>query len=42
MLKKQMSSGKIATGQKRVKELQKEIEATLAAKKAEDIKQAGK
>jgi TPR repeat protein len=41
-LKRQMSSGKIATGQKRAKELQKEIEATLAAKKAEDEKKASK
>jgi TPR repeat protein len=42
MLKKQMSSGKIATGQKRVKELQKEIDAKIAAKPPEDVKKAGK
>jgi len=35
-------SGKIATGQKRVKELQKEIDAKIAAKKAEDEKKASK
>jgi len=34
MLRKQMSSGNISAGQKRAKELQKEIDAKIAAKQA--------
>ena len=42
ILKKQMTDDQIATGQKRTNELQKEIDAKIAAKKAEDDKKAGK
>ena len=34
VLEKQMSAGKIAAGQKRTKELQKEIDAKISAKAA--------
>ena len=37
VLEKQMSAGKIAAGQKRTKELQKEISTKMAAKRAADI-----
>ena len=37
VLEKQMSAGKIAVGQKRTKELQKEISTKMAAKRAADI-----
>jgi len=42
MLEKKMSPGRIAAGKKRTIELQKEIEAKMAAKKVEDDKKAGK
>jgi hypothetical protein len=41
-LEKQMSAGKIAAGQKRTKELQKEFSTKMAAKRAAYAKQAGK
>ena len=42
ILKKQMTADQIDAGKKRTKELQKEIEAKIAAKNAEDANKAGK
>ena len=42
ILKKQMTADQIDAGKKRTKELQKEIEAKIAAKTAEDANKAGK
>ena len=42
ILKKQMTDDQIATGQKRTNELQKEIDAKIAAKNAEDANKTGK
>ena len=41
-LEKKISRDEIAAGQRRTKELQKEIEAKMAAKRATDAKNAGK